>query len=257
MIVIPMAGESSRFRKAGYAQPKYMLPLYDRPLFDWAVLSFARAFATEPFLFVVRDLHATPAFVEARATALGIAEFEIVVLDAPTSGQAETVEVGLARHAGGTGDDEPLTIFNIDTIRPGAIVDPVPGTSGWLEVFRVPGDNWSFIALDLDDPARVARCTEKQRISDLCCTGLYQFASAAAFLGALATERANPSSHELFVAPLYNHLIAQGARIGWREVAAPSVILSGVPDEYHALLATLPDAMRAMVQPPADTVPEI
>lgn len=256
MIVIPMAGESSRFRKAGYAQPKYMLPLYDRPLFDWAVLSFASSFASERFLFVVRDTHATPAFVEARATAMGIARFDIVVLDAPTSGQAETVEVGLARHTS-TGDDEPLTIFNIDTIRPNAIVDSVPGTSGWLEVFRVPGDNWSFITLDPDDPARVARCTEKQRISDLCCTGLYQFGGAAAFLGALEAERAKPSSHELFVAPLYNHLIARGARIGWREVATPSVILSGVPDEYHALLAALPDAMRAMVEPPADTVPEI
>ena len=34
MIVIPMAGESRRFREAGYDQPKYMLPLDVAPLYN-------------------------------------------------------------------------------------------------------------------------------------------------------------------------------------------------------------------------------
>lgn len=244
MIVIPMAGESRRFRVAGYDRPKYMLPLLERPLFDWAVLSFARSFATEPFLFIVRDVQDTRSFVEERARALGIARYEVAVLDSPTAGQAETVEVGLAR--GAVAGDTPIAIFNIDTIRPDIDVTPPPGTAGWLEVFRTEGDNWSFIALDPADPDRVERCVEKQRISDLCCTGLYHFETADAFLKSLAAERAAPSSHELFVAPLYNHLIDRGWRIGWREVPANRVILSGVPAEYEALLASPPPELTAM-----------
>jgi hypothetical protein len=238
VIVIPMAGASKRFADAGYRQPKYMLPLRERPLFDWAVGSFAAYFHDQPFQFIVRDEPGVADFVTARAEALGIARFALALLDRPTSGQAETVERGLA--IAGRPASEPLAIFNIDTIRPGIACDPINGMAGWLETFSAAGDNWSFIEPAVDDPALVTRCTEKQRISDHCCTGLYQFASADLFAQALAAERRKPSSHELFVAPLYNHLIAAGHRIGWRQVAAERVVLAGVPAEYEALLASFP-----------------
>jgi dTDP-glucose pyrophosphorylase len=76
---------------------------------------------------------------------------------------------------------------------------------------------------------------EKKPISDLCCTGLYHFARAADFRGALAAERAAPQARELYVAPLYNHLIGQGARIGWRLIEPSEVVFCGTPAEYLAL----------------------
>lgn len=244
MIVIPMAGLSSRFTRAGYQLPKYMLPLAGRPLFDWAVLSFAAQFADQPFLFIVRDVAGTRDFVADRCRALGIADAAIVVLDRETAGQAETVEIGLTGAA--VAPTAPLAIFNIDTIRPDIDPAPLAGMDGWLEVFRTAGDNWSFVEPDPRELALAARTTEKVRISDLCCTGLYQFGARRLFDAALAAERAAPSSHELFVAPLYNHLIAQGLRIGWREVPAKSVILSGVPAEYEALLSDPPAPLTNM-----------
>ena len=39
-IIIPMAGESSRFFNAGYTVPKYMLPLGSETVFDKAIKSF-------------------------------------------------------------------------------------------------------------------------------------------------------------------------------------------------------------------------
>jgi hypothetical protein len=244
MIVIPMAGESRRFTTAGYDRPKYMLPLAGHPLFDWAVASFGAVFSTAPFLFIVRDAPQVLEFVHARAAALGIVDFQVAALDRATAGQAETVELGLALAA--APETAPLAIFNIDTIRPGIDPSPLPGMDGWLETFAAPGNNWSFIEPDSLEPALVARCTEKVRISDHCCTGLYQFATATLFAEALAAERRNPSSHELFVAPLYNHLIARGARIGWRAVENDLVVLSGVPAEYEALLAQLPPALEKL-----------
>jgi hypothetical protein len=212
-----------------------MLPLEGRPLFDWTVLSFRALFATTPFLFIARDVHGTADFLADRLAALGIARARIALLQAPTAGQAETVELGLAEAA--VPDAEPLTIFNIDTIRPRFAVPIMPGTDGWLEVFRTEGENWSFVEPETPGSPFVRRCAEKQRISDLCCTGLYAFAAARLFRTALAAERAAPTSHELFVAPLYNHLIALGHRIGWHEVPSLDVILSGVPAEYEALRA--------------------
>lgn len=245
MIVIPMAGESRRFKLAGYDAPKYMLPLEGRPLFDWALLSFAAYFASEPFLFILRDVSGAPAFVAERLKQLGVQTAHIVVLEDPTAGQAETVEIGLER--AGVRPDEPLAIFNIDTIRPGIDIAPPAGCMGWLEVFEAEGDGWSFIEPMSDQPDRVARCVEKIRISDYCCTGFYQFVTASLFTEALAAERASPSSHELFVAPMYNHLIARGVQIGWRKTPSDKVILSGVPAEYEVLLTHMPKAMKAMI----------
>lgn len=244
MIVIPMAGMSRRFTEAGYDRPKYMLELRGRPLFDWAVASFAQSFATEDFLFIVRDVSGTPDFVARRVESLGLRNARTVVLDHPTAGQAETVELGINEAA--VCDGAALAIFNIDTIRPGLTPTSLPGMEGWLEVFRGPGDNWSFIELDSVDPARVAHTTEKQRISDLCCTGLYQFERTELFREALAAERAAPSSHELFVAPIYNHLIARGHSIGWRETPTDQVVLAGIPADYDALTAELPATLLAL-----------
>lgn len=233
MIVIPMAGDSRRFRDAGYETPKYMLALHGRPLFDWTLLSFASEFRREDFLFVARDGYDTYHFLRTRLAVLGIAKADIVMLAAPTLGQADTVAQGLMRQ--GVPQTEPLCIFNIDTIRPGVNISPMRDAAGWLEVFRAQGEHWSFIEPDRQDPKWVRRCSEKQRISDLCSTGLYFFSSASLFFDALSAERRNPSSCELFVAPLYNHLVAAGLKVGWREVPCDRVILSGVPGEYEAL----------------------
>lgn len=233
MIVIPMAGESRRFREAGYGKPKYMLRVSDRPIFDWVLLSFISYFDTESFLFIARDVDETEAFLKERVAKLGIKNAHISILDAPTAGQAETVEAGLIKAK--VSKETDIVIFNVDTIRPRVDIGKMKGVDGWLEVFSTPGDNWSFIELDPKDRKRVIRCTEKERVSDLCCTGLYSFSSAESFLYALRQERRNPSKHELFVAPLYNHLIDQGAQISWRSAEKKNVILSGVPAEYEYL----------------------
>ncbi len=233
MIVFPMAGESRRFLAAGYEQPKYMLPLEGRPLFDWTVLSMRRLFDRTDFLFVARDVKGTGEFLKQRLAELGLGAAKVCLLDAPTAGQAETVECGLKLT--NVPAQEPILIFNIDTMRPGFDMEDVPGEDGWLETFEAPGTGWSFVELDPMDGSRVIRCAEKQRISDRCCTGIYYFKEARLFLEALAAERRAPASHELFVAPLYNHLIADGRRIGWREAPPDKVILSGVPAEYESL----------------------
>ena len=54
MIVIPMAGLSSRFFKAGFDVPKYQLKVDDDYVFDLALKSFERYFDTELFVIVLR-----------------------------------------------------------------------------------------------------------------------------------------------------------------------------------------------------------
>ncbi|MBP0444261.1 glycosyltransferase family 2 protein [Roseomonas sp. SSH11] len=241
MIVIPMAGMSRRFTEAGYDRPKYMLPLHGRSVFAHAVESFAAYFASHPFLFIARDVADTATFIAQECRTLGISEARVAILTAPTAGQAETVELGFLQ--AGVPDDSPVTIFNIDTFRPGFRFPDAPwwpASDGYLEVFRGSGANWSYVR-PADGPEPVALETaEKRPLSDLCCTGLYHFARAHDFHEALRKEREQPSAPELYVAPLYNHLITHGGRIHYDLVAADKVIFCGVPAEYEALLAQQP-----------------
>lgn len=229
MIVIPMAGRSQRFFDAGYQVPKYMLPLGGRSVFAHALASFTSEFDRRPFLFVTNGEHDDFVFDEAKK--LGVANFRIVPLRAPTAGQAETVERGIL------GQDGALTIFNIDTFRPGFTFPSglFETADGWLEVFRGEGANWSYVK-PAPGPEPWAEATaEKIVISDLCCTGLYHFARAADFREALTLERKAPQAKELYVAPLYNHLIAAGRRIAWREIDRSEVVFCGTPEEYKGL----------------------
>ena len=236
MIVIPMAGLSRRFREAGFDKPKYMLDLHGRSLFARTVGSFTRYFDEEPFLFIARDEAGTPAFIEQEAQALGIASFSTVVLDQATRGQAETVRLGIEQ--GNVGPHEPLTIFNIDTIRPGYRHPDAPwsrSADGWLEVMRSQDPGYSYARPAPSGEERVAETAEKRVISNLASTGLYHFRRADSFLQALAVETGSPSAGELYVAPLYNALIARGGDVRFVEVAAAQVLFCGVPSQYAEL----------------------
>jgi len=239
MIVIPMAGLSRRFSQAGYTKPKYMLPLHGGTVFDHAVGSFNHYFDSEPILVVARDIFQTPAFVEERSKALGIRNLQIAILDRETAGQAETVALGLVKI--GCAGNSPVTIFNIDTFRPGFCYPTAPWLSrsaGYLEVFEGQGANWSYVrpAAERRDECLVSETAEKRAISNLCCTGLYHFARASEFLHAFDRERARPTSSELYVAPLYNHLIARGSDVHYHLIRADAVNFCGTPEEYEALL---------------------
>jgi hypothetical protein len=241
MIVIPMAGNSRRFFEAGYTRPKYELLLQGESLFSHSVRSFSHYFASERFVFVCRaDLDAER-FVRDECERMGVAQAQVVCLSGPTRGQAETVLLGMEQC--GYADAQSLVIFNIDTVRQGwRFPRECDFADGYLEVFRGEGTHWSFVEPAAPYSRRVARTAEKERISDLCSTGLYHFARCADFahacrdaIASFETYRARWS--ELYVAPLYNRLIEDGKVVAYDCVDIASVGFSGTPDEYRALMA--------------------
>lgn len=242
MIVIPMAGMSSRFFKAGYTKPKYMLEAHGETLFDHSVKSFQAYFSSLPFLFIVRDVYETEAFVQQRAQQLGINEFYVVVLNQETRGQAETVTLGLELLNQQLPDYQgAITVFNIDTFRPNFQFPDVSKVGdAYLEVFRGSGDNWSFALPENENSTKVIKTAEKNPISDLCSTGLYHFNHKQAYLDAYQAYVAKPQQEwekgELYIAPLYNLLIEKGLEVHYHLIERNEVIFCGVPQEYTDFL---------------------
>lgn len=234
MIVIPMAGLSSRFFKAGYDVPKYQLDLNGQTVFSWAVSSFEKYFKTDSFVFIYRDVFNTRNFIELEIKELGIVNYQLVCLENETLGQADTVYQGLQKI--NTNSDDEIFIFNIDSkllnfTKPKWIDD----CDAYLEVFKGEGSHWSFI--EKGDGNLVIRTTEKDRISNLCSNGLYYFKSSQSFKGLVEFALANQYmvNNELYIAPLYNLMIQKHQIVRYQEVEFDEILFCGTPDEYIAL----------------------
>lgn len=236
-IVIPMAGLSSRFTKAGYTLPKYMLYVKNKSLFRLAVESFEKYFETVRFVFIARDVFDTERFIKEECGMLGIKDISVVMLDQPTRGQAETVIKGI--EGAGIKEDESILIFNIDTFRSGfSFPEGIKDWDGYLEVFEGSGANWSYAKTESEDSTRVVETAEKREISTHCSTGIYYFKKTGDFVAAYNENLVNPIKGvpELYVAPLYNFLIRDEKNIHIDIIPRTSVIFCGVPQEYEDYL---------------------
>jgi hypothetical protein len=247
MIVIPMAGFNQRFTEAGYRQPRFMLPAFGKSMFAHAVGSFSAYFKTEPFLFILRNVNGAANFVRAEADRLGIQTGNIVCVD-PTRGPAETVQIGLAWAQ--VRGHEPLTIIDTGAVRPGyRFPREIPrDADGYLEVFQGGGIGiGASYVRPTDYPAgQVAETADWDRISNLCCTGLYYFASAALFRDAFrrCVDSFEPQigRSELGIAPLYNALIEDRRDVRYHLIQREQVTFCDAPDVYEAFLAGPPPA---------------
>jgi hypothetical protein len=230
-IVIPMAGLSQRFKKAGYTLPKYMLYVYNKSLFYLSVFSFKKYFEMAKFIFIIRNIFSTRQFVEEECEILGIQKYQIICLETTTKGQAETVYVGLRNIS--AEPEESILIFNIDTIRFNySLPEKIDSWDGYLETFKGSGKNWSYAKV-LPDTTQVIATAEKKEISDNCSTGIYFFKKIAYFYEAYDYYHINNLNiNEYYVAPLYNYLIKQGKHIHIQDAPKDEIIFCGIPEEY-------------------------
>ncbi len=225
MIIIPMAGASSRFFKEGYDKPKYQLIANGSTLFEWSVKTFEKYFESEHFLFICRDIYETPEFIKEKLDVLGVVNYSIFVLERETLGQAETVYAALEL----VSPSESLLIFNIDTWRHNFVFGE-RSLDGYLEVFKGEGDHWSFV-LPGDEPNIVKATTEKVRVSELCSNGIYFFRNKDIYSTAYFDMRKECQS-ELYIAPMYNYIINRGGDVKYKLVEYGDHTFMGTPKEY-------------------------
>ena len=221
-LVLTMAGLGSRFKKAGYAEEKYAIPFRGHTLLEWSLISL-RSFAGHDLIVVTRDFPNIRDDLAAAAARCGLREPSVVVLDAVTGGQAETV----LRAEPFLADDDEVLVWNCDTYVQADAVRPedVRG-DGWIPTFDAPGDKWSFVVADAK--GRASRVTEKVRVSDDCSIGLYYFRR---FADLREAYNVRSEEGESYVAPLYEFLIAQGREVYLHRLPPDAVTVLGTPED--------------------------
>jgi hypothetical protein len=233
-----MVGLSKRFLVAGFSLPKYMLYLDNLSLFNLSVSSFKDYFQSSKFIFVARDVYHTKKFIEAECSLLNLTNFEIVILDSLTKGQAESVYLAIQQSS--TQEEDEIFIFNIDSYYLKFNID-TKICDGYLDVFNGSGDHWSFAKTVSENSDRVIETIEKRRISDHCSTGLYYFKSANLFNQAYLQmyETKNSTDIEYFIAPLYNYLIEINGLVLINKIENHDIRFCGTPAELKQTLDNL------------------
>jgi NDP-sugar pyrophosphorylase family protein len=212
-IVIPMAGHGSRFASAGFKTPKPLIPLGGRPMIEW-VIDNVRPARAHRFYFLCLAKH-LESYPEVPATLRRLCPgCEVIPVPGVTEGAACTVL--LARDW--IDDDDPLMIANSDQIVDLAMEDYLalgddPAVAGWIMTFWSDHPKWSYCRMRPDET--VVEVVEKQVVSNEATVGIYNFRRGRDFVRAAdrmiaADLRVN---NEFYVAPCYNQLIGEGARI--------------------------------------------
>lgn len=237
-IVVTMAGRGSRFKKAGYKIPKYMITAKGKTLFDWSISSLVDFHPyVEKYVFVVQKNECAENFIREHTSIYDIKKIEIIEIDGITDGQATTAMLAVPY----IDSEIPLMIYNIDTyVEPPGINPTDISGDGFIPCFNAPGDHWSFVSLDENGYAN--HITEKVRISDNCSIGAYYFSSAALFgylynRYYLNTENTdNLKTVEKYIAPMYNLLIEEGGKVRISNIDKSLVHVLGTPDELDEFL---------------------
>jgi beta-phosphoglucomutase-like phosphatase (HAD superfamily)/dTDP-glucose pyrophosphorylase len=219
-VVIPMAGNGSRFAQVGYKDPKPFIPVFGRPMISWVVKNIG---IKANYIFILREEF--EASYGARAYLESIAPgCSVVTVDRVTEGAACTVL--LAKNH--INNDAPMMIINSDQYIEFSecktsfklvfdfLYNPAArDLSGVISTFDGKGHpKWSYAKVG--DDGVVTEVREKDPFSDHATTGLYLWRRGSDFVRYAKQMIAKNIrvNNEFYVVPVFNEAISDGHRFG-------------------------------------------
>lgn len=232
-IIITMAGLGSRFRKAGYTVPKYMIEVNGKTLFEWSLLSLTDFNKQDnvKYIFVVRKEDNSRNFIIEKSKRMGVKNVDIIELDQLTDGQATSALLAKKYWD----EDDEMIVYNIDTyVEQDELKYSDISGDGFIPCFNAKGDHWSFVKTN--DIGNAVEVREKNRISDNCTIGLYYFKSCKLYeeiYNEYYKDEQNLEKNEKYIAPLYNYMINKGLSVRISNILYDKVHVLGTPEEVE------------------------
>ena len=233
MQIIPIAGKGSRFRSAGYTVAKYLLPISGKPVIEHILSYFEKS---KPTLLILNEMDLAKDRIEGILESLGFNDFQVVEIG-DTNGQLTSVVNGVkvSRYSNYEG---PVWVYNGDTIRKKKLPYSLfmdNSSEGFIEVFKEEGVHWSFV----DSLGEISQITEKERISDFCCTGLYGFRELRRIIDYVDDGSVELLKNELYVSSVFKNLILEDLGVWSFQSERSEFLLCGTPNEYENVLRFL------------------
>lgn len=235
-IIMPMAGEGSRFRNAGWTTPKPLIELDGKALFIRAIESVGVPDAPMKYSLIVRQEHIDDYGIDCMIKKI-LPEANVFSVKQTTRGAVETCLVAEEAIA----NDDAVVVMDCDLefrskeyirlITEALNTPAADAKGGALVSFESDLPKYSYAEVDAD--GFVIRTAEKEPISSHALCGAYFFSSgrefkkvAHALLNAPVMEKP-----EYYVSLLYNRLLADNSPV---RIAPMELYRSyGTPEELR------------------------
>lgn len=238
-IIMPMAGEGSRFLKEGWTTPKPLIELKGVPLFKRAIGSVAVDGAPMKYSFIVRKEHIDSYHIDNQIKAI-LPNANVFYVAKTTRGAVETCLIAEPVIS----DEDSIMVMDCDLeFRSKDYIQgikhileqPVDEVNGGMLVsFESTEPRFSYA--EIDENMTVKRTAEKEVISNHALCGAYFFSSSKGFLNAAHRLLNEPvfTKPEYYVSLLYNYLLADGETV--RLATMEKYYSYGTPEELKRYL---------------------
>ncbi len=217
-IIMPMAGEGSRFSQAGWITPKPLIELNGVPLFRHAISSVRDDDISMKYSFIVRQNHIDEYAIDKEILSI-FPEANIFSVRKTTRGAVETCL--MAENA--IDDNDAVIVMDCDLefrskrfmelIKEALHTSGDEAEGGALVSFESDSPKYSYATVDQDNV--VLRTAEKEVISSHALCGAYFFSSGKRFkqIAHQLMNEQNFAKPEYYVSLLFNYLIAAGEKV--------------------------------------------
>lgn len=237
-IVLPIAGRGKRFSDVGYVSPKPLIQVHGVPMIE-VVVNNVRPQQHHHFTFVTLQEHLdhTDMFPTLQRIAPGCT---VIPVQQVTEGAACTVL--LSRDV--IDNDNSLMIVNSDQyvdvdINTYLVEMEKEKADGLIMTFWADHPKWSYVRLN--EQGYVVNVVEKQVVSNNATVGIYNFRQGKDFVRGVEQMVASNLrvNGEFYVAPVYNQLIEDGAKVTIYNVGkeGDGMYGLGVPEDLEAFLS--------------------
>ena len=230
-VLIPMAGNGSRFAQAGYTFPKPLIEVHGKPMIQVVVENLA---VEANHIFVVQKLHREKYNLDSMLSLI-CPGCKIVEVDSVTEGAACTVL--LAKEL--IDNDEPLVIANSDQFIEWNSLEffykmNEQNLDAGIVSFKATHPKWSYARVD--DNGFVTEVAEKNPISDIATVGVYYWKQGKDFVKYAESMISKDIrvNNEFYVCPVFNEALLDGLKIKTFDV--PKMWGIGTPEDLNYFL---------------------
>jgi len=230
-VLIPMAGNGSRFAQAGYTFPKPLIEVHGKPMIQVVVENLA---VEANYIFVVQKLHREKYNLDSMLSLI-CPGCKIVEVDSVTEGAACTVLLAKEFIDG----DEPLVIANSDQFIEWNSLEffykmNEQNLDAGIVSFKATHPKWSYAKVD--DNGFVTEVAEKNPISDIATVGVYYWKQGRDFVKYAESMISKDIrvNNEFYVCPVFNEALLDDLKIKTFDV--PKMWGIGTPEDLNYFL---------------------
>lgn len=232
-ILIPMAGNGSRFSEKGYMLPKPLISVFGRPMINWVTNNF-KDIPEKRFIFICRTEHQDKYQISQKLEDFA-GDCHVVFVDKLTEGAACTTL--LAKDL--IDNDDQLIIANSDQYVQWSakeFYDFSITLDASILTFPSQAVKWSYAKLD--DDGFVTEVAEKKVISDKATVGIYFWKKGSDYVKYAESmiEKNIRVNNEFYVCPVFNEAIQDGKKIKVFDIPRENMWGLGTPEDLEIFL---------------------